>query len=646
MATRWTDGSAVVRVPGDPNGDRDFVQMRKDAMDGMDRIGVAKLISCVGCCALAASASAATYHVAPSFMNAVPATAQFRTIGEAAAKVRAGDRVVIHNGTYREAVTIAADGSQASPIRFEAAPNAVVVVTGADRVLDWRKEPAPEGENVHSAPWPHRFIGWSATGTHPGDDYHKLIGRAEQVFINGYALHQVLRREQVGRGTFFADLEGKRLYVQASNNSALGGDPAWAPCVEASVRQTLWDVRGDHVHTRGITFRYGATQAQQALVRLGGAGDVIEDCTVEQSNTDGADFRGPDQAARRCRFLDNGQDGFTGGDAHRLIIADCIVRNNNTKNFDRGWGMGGCKIVLSRGVVIEHSQFVRNRGHGIWFDIGNEACVVRNCLIADNEDAGIFYEISYGLHAHDNVIARNGLLSSGAAWGGNGGISLSSSPNCVIERNLLFANKEGFQFREQMRQTPRIGEAGGRGSRRAETQPGPKPAEWVWNHHNTVRRNLIVYNRDAQVYGWWTTYDERHWPRRMQTSRRERPSHVPEADFAREYQAASDAGAPQGLSLEALALTFSENVYAVEDGQGLFHWAAPWMRNKRYSKLDDVRRDLGLDQGSLIAPITFTDPLRGDFRIAANASAEVRGAYPRGDVPGVRIGAGGKVTRP
>ncbi len=598
----------------------------------MDRLDVARLARLMCFLALPASASASTYHVSQAPLAGIPAAAQYRTLAGAAAKVRAGDRVVIHSGTYREAVSIEADGTPQKPIRFEAAPNAVVVVTGADRLLDWRKEPAPEGENVYSAPWPHRFITWSPTGTHPADDYHKLIGRAEQVFVNGYALHQVLRRDQVGRGTFYADLEGKRLYVQASNNAALGSDPAWSPCVEASVRQTLWDVRGDHVHTRGITFRYGATQAQQALVRLGGTGDVIEDCTIEQSNTDGADFRGPDHVARRCRFLDNGQDGFTGGFAHRLLITDCVVRNNNTKNFDRGWGMGGCKVVLSRGVVIELSQFLSNRGHGIWFDIGNEACIVRNCLIADNEDAGIFYEISYGLHAHDNVIARNGLLSSGGAWGANGGIALSSSANCLVERNILFANKEGFQFREQMRRTPRIGAKEG------------APEEWIWNHHNTIRRNLIVYNRDAQVWGWWTTYDERHWPRRMQTDRRERPSHVPEADFAREYQAANDAGAPQGLSLETLALTFSENVYAVEPGQGLFHWAAPWLRNKRYASLDDVRKELGLDRGSLIAPVTFTDPLSGDFRLPANVPEAVRRAYPRGEVAGVRIGGGSRPT--
>ena len=137
-------------------------------------------------------------------------------------------------------------------------------------------------------------------------------------------------------------------------------------------------------------------------------------------------------------------------------MTGCTVRNNNTKGFDRGWEAGGDKICLTRGAILENSIFVDNRGNGIWFDIGNEDCEVRNCLIANNEDAGIFYEISYGLHAHDNVIVGNGFAFTPGAWGATAGISLSSSPGCTIERNLILGNKEGFNFREQSRSTPRI----------------------------------------------------------------------------------------------------------------------------------------------------------------------------------------------
>src|ERR1019366_5814161 len=90
------------------------------------------------------------------------------------------------------------------------------------------------------------------------------------------------------------------------------------------------------------------------------------------------------------------------------------------------------------------------------------------------------------------------------AWGASGGICLSSSPNSVIERNLLVANKEGFSFREADRTTPRI------------DAPPNAREEKIWNHDQVVRHNVFAYNRDAQLRGWFDTNDERHWPAAMQ----------------------------------------------------------------------------------------------------------------------------------
>jgi len=160
----------------------------------------------------------------------------------------------------------------------------------------------------------------------------------------------------------------------------------------------------------------------------------MEDCIVESMNASGASFTGQDMTVRRCVFRDNGQLGFGASRAHRLLFTECLVENNNTKGFDRGWEAGGDKLALCRDAVLERSRFLRNRGNGIWFDIGNTNCIVRQCLIADNEDAGIFYEISFCLHAHDNVIVGNGFAVTPGAWGAQAGISLSSSPGCIIER--------------------------------------------------------------------------------------------------------------------------------------------------------------------------------------------------------------------
>jgi len=543
---------------------------------------------------LCAGADGRTWHVSGKRLTGIAQNEQVRTIGEAAALVEPGDTVLIHNGIYRETVVIEKSGRADNPITFQAAVGASVIVTGADRISEWTQVLGED--HIYSTHWPYKFITWNDQNTHPNDDYHRLIGRCEQVFINGYALRQVLERDKLARGTFFVDLEGNRLTVWNYDNQDIRGRKA---AVEASVRDGIMAVKGDYVVVKGIRFRYAANRAQHGAVEFSGHHLTIEDCLFEYTNAGGAAFKGEDITVRRCTFQHNGQLGFGAGRAHRLRITGCTVRNNNTKGFNRGWEAGGNKICLSRGVLLENSTFIENRGDGIWFDIGNEDCTVRNCLIAFNEDAGLYYEISYGLHAHDNVIVGNGLADTRSAWGANAGISISSSPNCLVERNLLVGNKEGFSFREQIRLTPRIDD---------------RKSEPVWNHDHIIRNNVIAYNRDAQTWGWFDISDNRHWP--TQTNE-------------------GDAG---GLSLEKLSLTLRNNLYFAGPGAELFNWGVTWKKHKRYQNLEQVRGELGLEQGSRVAEFPMNDFSALDFRVPADSPAGTMQCYPRGEVPGVHLG--------
>jgi len=558
-----------------------------------------------------------TVHVSPAPLPAIAADQQFRTIGEAAKIVQPGDVVIIHSGVYRETVKVDASGTAAHPIIFAAAQAANVTITGADRLKDWKHEPGPD--NIYSTDWQYSFVNYSPLHAHPDDDYHKMIGRAEQVFVRGYAMHPVLRREEMSRGSFFADLDGKRLYVWGDGNEDLTKTP-----VEASTRDVLWHATGAYVEARGIRFRYAANTAQEGAVQLAGTGDALRDCVVERTNGNGASFTAANLTVERCTFRENGQMGFGASHIDGSHIRDCIIQNNNIKDFDRGWEAGGEKIVLTKGAVIESCRVLDNRGVGLWFDIGNEDCEVHNCLIANNEDAGIFYEISYGLHAHDNVIIGNGLADSPGAWGAQAGICLSSSPGCVIERNLLVANREGFDFREQDRTTPRIG------------APQNASEVAVWVHDETIRHNVLADNRDAQTWGWFDILDQEHWPQAMQ-------EHTPDAGRAMANQAAAYVARgtrvrPGGLTLEKLHLTFSDNLYDAPDGQGLIHWGVSWRRNKAYDAIDPVHTDLHLEDGSRVAPFAFADYRTRDFRVPPDSPALKMNCYPQGEIPGAQMG--------
>ena len=595
------------------------------------------MLLAAGCCtapgpsvSARAPVNGSTYWVNPADPQASDALdkapdAPFKTISAAAKVVKPGDCVLIGTGTYRESVVVEASGTADRPIRFRAAPGARVVVTGADRLTGLKREAGPD--NIYSAPWPHRFNTWSKSFAHPGDDYHLVIGRCEQVMVNGYELLHVLDRSKLARGTFVIDLDDKRLYLWPRNNVDLEKTPL---PVDASARGLLWDLKGDHLQVDGILFRYAANRAQSGAVQIQGSNALLENCVIERMNASGVDIRGNNTTVRNCVMQDSGWDGFNTGADH-FLMTGCVVRNNNTKGWNRGWGGGGNKLVLCRNAVIEKSQFIDNRGTGIWFDIGNEDCVVRNCLISGNEGTGIFYEISYGLHAHDNVVVGNGWADAYGNWGANGAITLSSSPNCLIERNLMVANKEGFQFREQYRTTPRIG-------------GDPKDEHPVWNHDSVIRNNIMAYNGSVQAAGWFAQKDERHWPKSMQQTRPAK-SDTPLHDNAKEYKAKDDRGQPKDLSLEDLRITMTDNLYAISPGQRLFQWGPAFggnWRHRDYDSLDEVRRDLAIETGSEVVVLPFAGGCMDlDFRLPPSSPAFARDCYPRGEVPGVRLSGDG-----
>ena len=571
---------------------------------------------------LGSALQATTYEVAqqnPQASDDGPGTADrpWQTIAKAAEKVVPGDVIVVRGGVYRERVLVKTSGTPQAPIRFEAAPGEQVVLTGADRLTGWRK--ADEARPTYRVAWRHRFIDWNPSMAHPDDEYHRIIGRCEQVAVDGYLLRQVLDAGQLAPGAFFVDVTNQTLSVWDAGSRDLNKTH-----VEASVRQEIIRVEGGYVQLRGLRFRYAANMAQHGAVVLAGRHDTMEDCVLEAMNAEGATFTGEEVVVRRCVFRDNGQMGFGANRAHRLRITECLVENNNTKGFDRGWEAGGNKLVLCRDAVLERSRFVRNRGNGIWFDIGNTNCTVRQCLIADNEDAGIFYEISFRLHAHDNVIVGNGFATTAGAWGAQAGISISSSPGCVIERNLIAGNREGFNFREQTRTTPTIEDRAGRP---------------VWNHDELIRHNLIVRNRDAQVWGWFDVKDNRHWPATNSPPTRNAVAAAAKSgDIAGAYTARSGDGQPQGLTLEKLGLRFENNIYFAASGQGWFKWGPTWARHRSYPGLREFQSELGIDAGSQELDPGFADWLRLDFRLRTGAMPLLEENHPRGPVPGVVLG--------
>lgn len=527
----------------------------------------------------------------------------WRTIQHGVDALKPGDTLRVGTGVYREQIEIHHGGTALAPITIEAIHGAHVIVSGADRLAGgWSKVQGAE-EGVYTHDWSYRFpIGGPNDLTHPGDLEHRLTGRAEQVIQHGRLLRQVLTRQELAPDSFYVDLDNKKLFVWLRGSNDPNQDE-----IEGSVRSNwLTASRAvSYVHLRGITFRYAANHAQRGAFALGISGEngdvargwLVEDCIFERSNGAGASLSGESHTFRRCVFQENGQLGFGTSRCNDTHMEQCGIYRNNTKGYSTGWEAGGLKVTMSRGFVFDGCRVIDNRGCGIWFDIGNEQSEVKNCIIADNDESGIFYEISYGLHAHDNLIvdnADNGE-SVGGSWG-EAGITLSSSQDCVLDHNTLVGNRDGIALREQDRTTPRI-----------DAPEGAKEVR-IFNKNHQIRDNLIAYSQAFNIAFWMDTR------------------------FFGPHPGGFDKDKPASEDPKNLDIHLTNNLLWPLPGKANYLYGVPWRSQSKQSKSpSDFTAVSGIPDSSQVADPGFVDVLSRDYRL-----------YPLS--PAVNMGAGWRVS--
>ncbi len=521
---------------------------------------------------------AATYYVAIDGNDSANGTvsAPWRSIQHAVDQLQPGDSALIGPGTYRECIEVQRGGTAEAPITLMSLPGARVVVSGADLLSEgWSTVAGVDGAYRHD--WPHRFpINGPNDLTHPDDKEHQLTGRAEQVLHDGRLLRQVLRRDQLAPGSFHVDLERQKLEVWLRD----GRDPAKSE-LEASTRAQWLAAAPDvsHFRVRGITFRYAANHAQRGafVISAGSSREwVIKDCVFERANGAAVSVTGEGHQIRRCVFQDNGQLGFGAWSCHNSRLEECGIYRNNTKGYSTHWEAGALKITKSRGFAIERCRSIDNRGTGIWYDIGNEKSEVSHCYVADNDEAGIFYEISYGLHAHDNLIVNNANHRErpGDAWG-HGGITLSSSEDCVIENNTLVGNRDGIAFREQNRTTPRI--------------DGEEVR--ILNRNHLLRNNLIASSQAFNIGLWLDT------------------------NFFDAKTRATDASMPIFEDPKTLNIRLENNLLFALPGRPNYLFGCEWRaKSKQLSSAAEFTSASGIPDSSRVADPKFADIIARDYR--------------------------------
>jgi hypothetical protein len=220
---------------------------------------------------------------------------------------------------------------------------------------------------------------------------------------------------------------------------------------------------------------------------------------------------------------------------------------------------------------------------------------------------------------HDSVFVNNK----------GGGVLIAESPGALVERNIMIGNESGVHFRDMPRSTSKVSIIDGRSVK------GEKTA--IWNHDEIVRNNVFVNNTRAQVnYGINGINANRQIPERLQ--QRNVPGKKAPLDQATRdaaaYQDKSGVPQPAGLSLEKLNFVINGNVYWGGEAVPLMMWGGLLI----YQNLKDLRATEGFEKEGVILDPQFADWKNLDLRVSADSPLMRMGCYPRGEVPGVKLG--------
>ena len=375
------------------------------------------------------------HHLKASDANAGTEKMPFKTVSAAARILKAGERVVIKKGLYRESVHPAQGG--ASPdkmISYEAAPGEEVVICGSVEV--------PASYFAKSQGWvfgknsselnvwqidlnPEWFEGYNPFGmTNLMSDTEWLdykranmtahFQRRGLLFANGQKLTQVAKPAEMDDApdlSFWPENNGLRLHVKLP----VGKKPADYR-FEVTNKEQVFAPRQyglGYIRLKGITFRHagnGFPVPQRGLVSTTrGHHWIVEDCIIEWANSVGIDIGNeswsttePVEIAhhivRRNIIRNCGISGLQCYIAKSILLEDNLFEKIGFHNAEHAFESGGVKFHQAENCLIRRNVFSQlTYAPGLWLDYNsNTNCRITNNMFADISTArgGIYIEVS------------------------------------------------------------------------------------------------------------------------------------------------------------------------------------------------------------------------------------------------------------
>jgi alpha-N-arabinofuranosidase len=377
-------------------------------------------------------------------------TKPFLTINKAAQVVRAGEKVVVKSGVYREMVQprFGGDGPD-KMISYEAAPDSEVIVKGS-RIVETKWIESKKDGVLSSAKF------WTIPLS---DDYFELdnpfmvenaskedidvmpwaaewagklpytLGRG-LVFQNGKRLVQRATYEELAKSpaSFWVEKENKKLHIYPYD----GINPNKAT-FEITTRQHIFKPAVTdlgYIKVKGLIFEHAGNGFPRtgvgAVFTMGGNHWIIENNVVRGVNSVGIEIGARTDESKTGGSVDRQRavksPGYmivrnnelyecgTGG-IQGLLVKSALVENNRIhhcgwQDVQRYWETGAIKLLLNRGTLVRRNIITDiEAAPGIWMDYDNiNSRVTQNVLVnIESVNGAIFIEASQV----PNIVDRN-----------------------------------------------------------------------------------------------------------------------------------------------------------------------------------------------------------------------------------------------
>jgi alpha-L-arabinofuranosidase len=427
-------------------------------------------------------------HINASDANPGTEELPLLTINKAAQLARAGEKVLIYAGVYREMIQPLQGGlNENKMIAYEAAPGNEVIVKGS-KILqnNWEQhlvysDKVPDTTKNYN--WSRKT--WSTKledsffidNYFPlrlkniADDEYVMMPWANQVkkitpynssrallFQNGKRMLQVVAYGDVAKivGSFWVDNDGRTLHIHSfddenPNNTLL----------ELAVQHHLFlpqDVGLNFIQLQGIHFMHCANgflrTSTGAVTALGGHHWIIENNHIEEVNSSGLEFgflafeqedkrplnvkwpRKKRDAIGKMMVRNNTINDCGTAGIRSYVVASSLIEDNHIYNCgwqdaENYWEVAGIKMLDVYNSLVRRNH-IHNilGGNGIWLDWNNYGSRVTQNIIHDIQtiQGGIFVEASH----HPNLVDNNFI------WNVNGnGIYANDTDSLLVYHNLV-----------------------------------------------------------------------------------------------------------------------------------------------------------------------------------------------------------------